>query len=269
MHFDLYSHPDEVGYLTPEILKKAHEYFAKAQELVTDNPEILARVQKARLPVYYAGLWFQGQSQILAQKPVDQIMLQKFKEIVTNNGITYHASIAKMESFYQFLSADCRFVRNLKIIGPFDAAKESLLQTVLPPEYEIDFAKEYSGVDGVKVYWQDWTEEKGPHVDFTTVFDPDTIGIAYGLCYIHSPKEFSTQLGVGSNDGVRVYLNDTLVHENAALRKAAPNSDIFNITLEKGWNKVLVKIDQIGAGWGMYLSVFDADRILKFSVDKP
>jgi hypothetical protein len=45
-------------------------------------------------------------------------------------------------------------------------------------------------------------------LDFTRAFDPDTLGFAYGLAYIHSSKKFSTQLGSGSNDDMRVYIND-------------------------------------------------------------
>ena len=269
MHFDLYSHPDEVGYLSPEILQKAHDYFDTAEKLVAGDPETLSRVKKARLPVYYADLWFQGQRQILAQEMINQVMLAEFKDIVTKNGVIAQSGQSTIISFLQTLSSDWRFIRNLKIIGPFDAPKESLLETKRPPEVEIDFGKHYQGVAGVKVLWQDWTEKDGLYVDFTKAFDPDTLGIAYGLAYIHSQGEFPTQLGIGSNDGVRVYINDVLVHNHVVLRKATPNSDVINVTFNKGWNKVLVKVDQIGAGWGMYLSVIDPDKMLIFSTKKP
>jgi hypothetical protein len=269
MHFDLYSHPDEVGYLSPEILQKAHDYFDTAEKLVAGDPETLSRVKKARLPVYYADLWFQGQRQILAQEMINQVMLAEFKDIVTKNGVIAQSGQSTIISFLQTLSSDWRFIRNLKIIGPFDAPKESLLETKRPPEVEIDFGKHYQGVAGVKVLWQDWTEKDGLYVDFTKAFDPDTLGIAYGLAYIHSQGEFPTQLGIGSNDGVRVYINDVLVHNHVVLRKATPNSDVINVTFNKGWNKVLVKVDQIGAGWGMYLSVIDPDKMLIFSTEKP
>jgi hypothetical protein len=264
IHFNLFSNPDDGGYLTPDVIKKAHEYFYKAEKRAENIPETLARVQKAHLPVYYADLWFQRQNQIHSQEPVDQDMLATFKELVAKNGIINQSERSKMTSFLQTLSSDCRFVRDLKIIGPFDAPKAILLKTEQPPESEIDFNKEYRGVAGVKVAWRDWTKKDGLYVDFIKAFDPDSVGIAYGLCYIQSPEEFLTQLGIGSNDGVRVYLNDKLVHENIVLRKATPNTDMVNVTLKKGWNKVLVKVDQIGGGWGLYLSVIDPEQKLLF-----
>ena len=64
-------------------------------------------------------------------------------------------------------------------------------------------------------------------------------------------------------------LNDKLIHDNKVLRKATPNTDMIDVTLLEGWNKVLIKIDQIGGNWGMYFSVADAERLLSFSTDKP
>lgn len=268
MHFNLFSNPDEVGYLTPELIAKYHARFDEAEQRVADSPEILARVEKARLPVYYADLWFQGQRQILGQATVDSVMFVKFKRLVARNGIRHQSERSEMRSFLQVLSSECRFIRQLKIIGPFDAPKSNLLGTAQPPESEIDFTQTYAGVAGVAVNWRDWTDKGGAYVDFTKIFSPDSIGVAYALCYLHAPREFSTQLGIGSNDGVRVFLNDQLVHDHAALRKATPNSDIVKVQFDPGWNKLLIKIDQIGGGWGLYLSVFDSNKVLTFSTDQ-
>ncbi len=66
-----------------------------------------------------------------------------------------------------------------------------------------------------------------------------------------------------------IYLNDQIVHNNNILRKATPNSDMLNVTLQKGWNKVLGKVGQIGGGWGLYLSIIDPEQILLISTKKP
>ncbi len=269
MHFNLFSEPDQVNYLTPDVIKKSHEYFAQAEKLVADDSIKLAKVKLAHLPVYYADLWFQAQKQINTGKSVDPKMVETFRDIIAENGIKHHCERAGIEAFFKTVSSEFRFIRNLKIIGPFYAPKASGLFTVFPPEKEIDFGKEYRGVANVKVVWRNWDETSGAHIDFTKVFDPDSVGVAYGLCYVNSPKQYVTQLGVGSNDGVRVFLNDRLVHDNKVLRKATPNNDIIDVTLKKGWNKVLVKVDQIGGNWGMYLSVADPQRILSFNVNNP
>jgi len=35
--------------------------------------------------------------------------------------------------------------------------------------------------------------------------------------------------------------------------------------LKKGWNKLLVKIEEVDHGWGFYLKISDPDKKLKFS----
>ncbi len=113
--------------------------------------------------------------------------------------------------------------------------------------------------------WQKVINKEDAYLDFTKVLEPDSFGVAYALVYVESPRKYSTQLGVGSNDGVRVWLNDKSVHNNPILRPASPNEDIIPVTLKKGWNKILIKVDQAGLSWGLYLSLPDPDKILRFS----
>ena len=68
-------------------------------------------------------------------------------------------------------------------------------------------------------------------------------------------EEKLVKIGVGSNDGVRMWLNGTLVLDHKVLRKAAPNQEILTLPFNKGDNLVLIKIDQFGGGWGFYFSL--------------
>ena len=54
---------------------------------------------------------------------------------------------------------------------------------------------------------------------------------------------------VGSDDGIKVWINGKLVHKNNASRGALPGQDKFNVTLEEGWNDVLMKIINGGGDW--------------------
>lgn len=54
IHFKIWAGPQD-AYLTPEIIAKAEELFAKA-ESVAESPEILNRVQHAKLPIEYVKL---------------------------------------------------------------------------------------------------------------------------------------------------------------------------------------------------------------------
>lgn len=70
---------------------------------------------------------------------------------------------------------------------------------------------------------------------------------AYAFVYVHSAQtRHGVNLLVGSDDGVKVWLNGTVVHQENANRDHdyfAPDSDeINNLTLHQGENKLLMKV---------------------------
>ena len=70
-------------------------------------------------------------------------------------------------------------------------------------------------------------------------------------------EEESVKIGVGSNDGIRIWLNGKLILDHKVLRTAIPNEEILSLPLKKGDNRVLMKIDQVGGGWGFYFALLD------------
>jgi hypothetical protein len=74
--------------------------------------------------------------------------------------------------------------------------------------------------------------------------------VAYLKAKIWSRRERSATLLLGSDDGVKVWLNDKLVHANNALRGVSPDQDKVDVTLQKGANELLLKITNGGGDWG-------------------
>ena len=68
---------------------------------------------------------------------------------------------------------------------------------------------------------------------------------------------------MGTNDGVKMWINGKLVHENIVGRTALPNEDILSVSFNKGENVVLLKVDQLGGGWGFYFSIMEGEDLLK------
>ena len=56
-------------------------------------------------------------------------------------------------------------------------------------------------------------------------------------------------LELGTDDGVKVWFNDTVVHTNNTFRGLQPGSDKVNVTLKTGWNPLLLKVTQLNQGW--------------------
>jgi hypothetical protein len=67
-------------------------------------------------------------------------------------------------------------------------------------------------------------------------------------------------LELGSDDGIKVWLNDKLVHQNNAVRGHEHAQDIVEVSLAKGWNTLLMKITQGVGGWGASLVITDLAR---------
>jgi hypothetical protein len=149
------------------------------------------------------------------------------------------------------------FALDWNIIGPFKAPDMSYLSTAYPPETEINLKKTYKGKNELAVSWQTITAPASGFVALNQSIQPSEQAIAYGLTYLYSPEDREVILLVGSDDGVKLWVNDNLVHTNPAYRGAYPDQDRVKVTLKKGWNKILIKVLQGAGGWGYYLRIPD------------
>ena len=76
---------------------------------------------------------------------------------------------------------------------------------------------------------------------------------------VHVPEACNVQLGIGSDDAVKAWLNGTVVHENGAARPFAWCEDTAEAALERGWNELLVKVTQGGGHWAGNVRIRAAD----------
>jgi hypothetical protein len=159
-----------------------------------------------------------------------------------------------------------RFIPEWNIIGPFPAADMNDLQTVYPPEKGTGFEKKYKGKNGLEVGWRTIQAETGGYIRLETAVQPNVQAIVYGLVYVLSPDDRLATVLLGSDDGVRVWVNDILAHTNPVYRAAEPDQDRFSVNLKKGWNKVLIKVLQGTGGWGYYFRFSDPKAELRWSL---
>ena len=62
---------------------------------------------------------------------------------------------------------------------------------------------------------------------------------------------------------ISAWINGKLVLDKQVGRPAVPNQDVLTVPFQKGENTVLMKIDQIGGGWGFYFSVMEGEELMK------
>lgn len=164
------------------------------------------------------------------------------------------------------------YVPEWYMIGPFPNPRDAKLNrlgldAVYPPEKKIDLEETYVGVNGQKIRW---TLDKAPahgRMDLYK-YDPYELVVVYALTYIYSPTDRASTLMLGTDDGVKVFLNDTQVHRLLAIRVAAPDQDRVPLALKKGWNKLLLKIENNFGGYNFYARLLDPDGLLVFSPKK-
>lgn len=77
-----------------------------------------------------------------------------------------------------------------------------------------------------------------------------TVGTVYLHRTIDAPSARRMRAGIGSDDGVRLWLNGELVHDNPAARPVALDQDTVTLPLEEGRNDLLLKVVNYGGGFG-------------------
>ena len=76
------------------------------------------------------------------------------------------------------------------------------------------------------------------------LFKPSEDIVVYGACIVRSPKAGKYTLLVGSDDGIKIWLNGRLVWEKLVRRPLTPDQDRIEVELKEGDNLLLLKLDQ-------------------------
>ncbi len=87
-------------------------------------------------------------------------------------------------------------------------------------------------------------------VDLTQTFGDSDFVVAYAWAEIIAPEAKTALMALGSDDGVKVWLNGELVHENWIGRAVVKDDDLFPLSFKKGKNQLLLKVQDMQQAWG-------------------
>jgi hypothetical protein len=97
--------------------------------------------------------------------------------------------------------------------------------------------------------------------------------VAYARTWVRSEQRRPARLELGSDDGIKVWLNRRVVHTNNTFRGLQPGSDKLQVTLNAGWNPLLLKVTQLNQGWAFCLRLLRPDGShmdgLQFAAEPP
>ena len=128
--------------------------------------------------------------------------------------------------------------------GPFrrkDKGARALFNIAFPPEQP----------DATGVNWTRITKGVGSwDINLGEALGHADNVVGYLRTRIWSPVRREARMELGSDDGIKVWLNGAVVHANNVERGLAPRQDLVKVTLAQGWNDVLLKVTNAGGGWG-------------------
>ena len=149
------------------------------------------------------------------------------------------------------------FVREWLVIGPFPNPDDGALEAAFPPERELKPTATYKGKGEANVTWRPATAGANGALDFAPLFADNQNAVAYAVAKLQSPDARQVSVLLGSDDGVKVWLNGQQVFKNVVRRPLAVDQDRFDIKLKSGDNLLLVKVEQGIGDWSLALRVHD------------
>ncbi len=164
------------------------------------------------------------------------------------------------------------FIRNWLLCGPFTYTTGSeknahdydyIGETTVQP----NAGQESNGKSWKRYYSSD------DYIDLSRLFSPNEYVVGYAHTYIYSPLTQTVQLRIGSDDAVKIWVNGNLLHENYVFRAVAEDQDIVSITLNSGWNRLLIKVLNGFDQWGFYARFTDKNgnevKGLQYQLNNP
>ncbi|MCA8975776.1 MAG: hypothetical protein KDC98_13725, partial [Planctomycetes bacterium] len=105
--------------------------------------------------------------------------------------------------------------------------------------------------------------ERGSGLDLNRAVSTESPMLAYLLVIVHADSARTAQVLLGSDDGVRVWLNGELRHSHDLHRHLAADEDRFEVPLRAGPNRFLIKVKNDFGGYGVMLRICDPTGTLR------
>ena len=169
------------------------------------------------------------------------------KDALTKVLATTHDPAAKKaaEALMQQIEGQSDFITDWQVAGPYRQNGKDYQAL-----FDIVFQAETLDASGVN--WRSLAPSTDPQrpwlMDLLKPM-PGEQCVAYVRTRVISPAAQAAVLELGTDDGVKAWLNGTLVHANNTARPITPGSDKVPIKLQAGANSLVLKITQNNQGW--------------------
>lgn len=138
-----------------------------------------------------------------------------------------------------------------RVLGPFVCPDGEVSTSWVSPD--VDEAIFASGEH--KAGWRETIANKKGYVNLGRAIGNHDNAVAYAYTELESVHAREAVLKCGSDDGIKIWINGTVVHNNGVVRGYTEKEDEARIRLEEGTNRILVKITNAVHGWGFGVAV--------------
>jgi len=143
------------------------------------------------------------------------------------------------------------YITEWKVAGPYEKNGKTAMDL-----FNIEFSPE---MDNKTVQWSSIPDSiSNKKIQFDNYFTKEH-SVIYLRNEIYSPERKKVYLSLGSDDGIKIWLNDEQVFVKNVKRACMPDEDKTEIILEKGWNDCLVKLTQATGGWLAAFRIMNED----------
>jgi len=142
------------------------------------------------------------------------------------------------------------FIQDWQVAGPYRQPGATGALAL----FDLAFSPEKPGE---QVAWQ--PAPRADQVNLMALFPNEVSCVAYLRTRVIAPEDCEGVLLLGSDDGVKAWLNGTVVHSNNIDRGDVADQDMAPIHLRKGANELMLKITQGGGGWSARARIAGSD----------
>ncbi|MCH9683946.1 MAG: DUF3857 domain-containing protein, partial [Deltaproteobacteria bacterium] len=162
----------------------------------------------------------------------------------------------RLANAHQRLS-DEGYLTSWQIAGPFDNAGRKGEKEAFAPQLEPFSSTQvmFGKLPSEPLSWRTYDYEgipRGGYVSFDDLLRPNEDVTGYATSWVHVDARTPAVLHMGSGGPYRAWVGPTLVGTGDAYRSPHPLQEAHPVTLEPGWNRLLVKTSAQSGMWGFY-----------------
>ena len=154
-----------------------------------------------------------------------------------------------------------QWIRSWQGIGWFPGEGAEGLRAEQGPEKNPDLQRRWT-IDGGEVSWQPIQGDDQGFIDLNKL--PGARGkaeksVAILQTWLNSPEARVVSFTLGTDDGCRLFLGDTMLIEDTGQHGIDPVQHISTLSLTEGWNRVLLEVVNAGGGFGARMRILDPE----------